>query len=344
MQSRDVRAVENPITAIFDLAEDVERQAGTMRRLLTYTRVFLYLFLALDFFLILFVSVGSAPPGLGAVTALVALFLTLGLYLLLLFRSAIADATARTILLLASVGLGAFLVLIFRGGLILGAVFVSLFFLGMVILDLVRSARSFFDYYALRYRVVRAVREADPVVLVPQGATPVDRLLALLGQRSEAVAGMLAQPQNVRKPAIVTGRSGVAYQFDALLMWPSGTLAPFGIGPGGGAVFVKGFERAPTRMDLEALRRAVEDVSPAIRLPPSRVIALWKSEGTAEIPEETYAFLTNEVVHASVGGRTRACSMELVTEMPDGTYDFIPLIVEAAGPAAPSPTSAPRAA
>ena len=331
MAARDVRAVENPITAIFDLAEDVERQAPKTQRLLKYTRAFLYVFLVLDVLLIVLLS----GPG-----RLLALLLTLALWGLLLVQSATTDLTAKGLVLAGSLAVAVLLVLSFGAGLLFGVILVSLFYLGMVILDLVRDARGFVDYYARRYRVIRAVREADPVVLVPQGATPVDRLLALLGGRSPAVATMLSNRQNVRVPAILTGRSGVPYQFDAFLSWPADTLAPVGMGHEGSAVYVKAFDRPPARADLEALRRAVADVTQAVHLPPGRVIALWKSDGTADVPEESYAFLTSEVVAGSVRGHGFACSVELVTEMPDGTYDFIPLVVDGA---AASPLGAPAA-
>ena len=336
MAARDVRAVENPITAIFDLAEDVERQAPKTQRLLKYTRAFLYVFLVLDVLLIVLLS----GPGRA-----LAFLLTLALWGLLLVQSATTNLTAKGLVLAGSLAVAVLLVLAFGAGLLFGVILVSLFYLGMVILDLVRDARGFVDYYARRYRVIRAVREADPVVLVPQGATPVDRLLTHLAQRSPAVATMLASRQYVRVPAILTGRTGVAYQFDAFLSWPADTLAPFGMGHEGSAVYVKAFDRAPTRADLEALRRAVQDVTQAVHLPPGRVIALWKSDGTADVPEEAYTFLTTQVVQGSVRGHAFACSMELVTEMPDGTYDFIPLMVDAAvvGASAGNPVPRPSA-
>jgi hypothetical protein len=75
------------------------------------------------------------------------------------------------------------------------------------------------------------------------------------------------------------------------------------------------------------------------------VIALWKSDGTADVPEEAYTFLTTQVVQGSVRGHAFAYSMELVTEMPDGTYDFIPLVVDAAvvGASAGNPVPRPSA-
>ncbi len=333
MQARDVRAIENPLTAIFDLAEEVEAGTPKIQRLLRYTVWFVSVWLLLGFFLIVFIS---AMPAM-------ALLLTLLLFGLLVLRRQFASATANGLVLAAAIAAGVLVMLTFGGAFVLGIVLVALLFLGMAILDLVEDARALFAYHALRYRVIRAVRDADPVVHVPQGATPVERLLASLRERNPTMAEMLAHPGAVRSPALLTGKSGVVYEFDAFASWPAGTLAPFGIGPRGAAMYVKAFGHAPARADLEAVRRAVEDVSLALRMPPTRVIALWKSDGTHDVPEETYTFLTTEVVRASVRGRTASCSMELVTEMPDGTYDFIPLIVEASSQR-PAGTPSPRPA
>ena len=333
MQARDVRAIENPLTAIFDLAEEVEAGTPKIQRLLRYTVWFVSVWLLVGWFLIVFISAMHS----------MALLLTLLLFGLLVLRRQFASATANGLVLAAATAAGVLVILTFGEAFVLGAVLVALLFLGMTILDLVEDARTLFAYHALRYRVIRAVRDADPIVYVPHGATPVARLLVSLKERNPTIAEMLRHPQAARSPAILTGKSGVAYEFDAFVTWPAGTLAPFGIGPRGAAVYVKAFGHAPIRSDLEALRRAVEDVSLALRMPPTRVIALWKSDGTHDVPEETYTFLTTEVVGAVVRGRKVSCSMELVTEMPDGTYDFIPLIVEAS-PAAPAATPTPRPA
>lgn len=333
MQARDVRAIENPLTAIFDLAEEVEAQTPKIQRLLRYTVWFVSVWLFVGSIFMVFLS---ATPGL-------ALLLMLLLFGLLLVRHQSASSTAGGLVFAAAIAVGVVVLLTTAGNFVLGLILLALLFLGMTILDLVEDARALFAYHALRYRVIRAVRDADPVVHVPQGATLVARLLASLRERNPTIAEMLAHPGAARSPAIVTGKSGVAYEFDAFASWPAGTLAPMGIGPRGAVMYVKTFGHAPVRADLEALRRAVEDVSLALRMPPTRVIALWRSDGTQDVPEETYTFLTTEVVRARARGRTVSCSVELVTEMPDGTYDFIPLIMEAAPPATEG-VGAPRPA
>src|SRR3972149_563008 len=59
---RDARAVEDPIAAVFDLAESVDRQTPKIRRMLRYVLVFVSLWLLLDFFLII-VTAAISPGG-----------------------------------------------------------------------------------------------------------------------------------------------------------------------------------------------------------------------------------------------------------------------------------------
>src|SRR5439155_511620 len=76
------------------------------------------------------------------------------------------------------------------GGLLfVGVVLVALFVLGFIILELMRDLRSFFDYFALRHRVIQRVRQADPVVYVPEGKDAVQRILAHLASSIPDVRG-----------------------------------------------------------------------------------------------------------------------------------------------------------
>src|SRR5437879_6913975 len=61
--TRDARAVEDPIAAIFDLAESVDRQTPKIRKTLRYVRWFVSVWLLLDFFLIILsaAAFGGAP-------------------------------------------------------------------------------------------------------------------------------------------------------------------------------------------------------------------------------------------------------------------------------------------
>jgi len=97
--------------------------------------------------------------------------------------------------------------------------------------------------------------------------------------------------------------------------------------------------------DLKSVRRAVEDVSASTKVPPARVIALWREEGDAKLDDDAYAFVTKEVVATKRLGTTLSCSLQSIAETADGTYDFIPFIPELgsgdAGPAQASSTTTP---
>jgi hypothetical protein len=81
MSASDPRAVENPISAIFDLAEDVNKEAPRLRKLVWYAGIFVGAWLVLDFILILQNVVHSFVMGL----IFIALF-ALGVWTLLTLR------------------------------------------------------------------------------------------------------------------------------------------------------------------------------------------------------------------------------------------------------------------
>lgn len=53
MSQRDIRAVDNPISAVFDLAEEVNREVPRIRKLVTYATIFIGVWLAISFFLMI---------------------------------------------------------------------------------------------------------------------------------------------------------------------------------------------------------------------------------------------------------------------------------------------------
>ncbi len=320
MQKGDVRAVENPISAIFDLAEEVNEQAPKIRRLIGLSRLFIGIWLFATFLILMVLSFSPLLmlPLMG-----------------LLFVSAVsmrwAQGTPSKAFLLLVISVTALFIGALSQGYnyLLGAAFAALFVLGIFILNLMKDVRTFFGYYALRHRAIRSVREEDPVVYVPQGEDAVQRLLTFLSERHPELRGQ-ARQGFVQAPAVLRGRSGLLFNFDAFIRGkPSALWRPLGLGETGYALFVKVFTEAPTAKDLEALKRAVEDVSRAAKVPPTRVIALWTPKGDEALSDEAYDFLTTEVVTFRHSGQEFRCSLELVMEAPDGTYDFIPHVTEA---------------
>jgi len=323
--AQDARAVEDPITAIFDLAESVDRQTPKIRRMLLYVRVFVSVWLLLDFFLIIVLAaLGNGYPG-------VALVLFVPIVLLLLAMRRFPTSTARLVLLVLVIILAGLQVISIGGLLFLGVVLVALFVLGFIILEVMRDLRSFFDYFALRHRVIQRVRQSDPVVYVPEGNDAVQRILRYLNATNPDVRGLMAVPGALAIPALLTGRSGLTYSFDAYLrQGPSLVWRTVSLGPPGFAVYVKAFDRTPTLADLQALKAAVEDVSAASRIPPARILVLWRSKKDESVSPDVYEFVTKTTAHVRIRRSTFACSLELAIERDDGTYDFIPLVVEPA--------------
>ena len=326
MQKGDVRAVENPITAIFDLAEDVEARAPKIRVAIQYARIFIAFGLFLDAVMTLILSEGR----------LLALLLTPLIFFLFFVRRWLPDPASRSVVLALALIAGVFDVLAFREAILFGVILVPFFFLGLIAMGYLREVHSFFEYYALRHRIVKSVRDADPVVYVPDGKDATQRVLAFLASQNPEVAGLLKIPSAVLAPAILPGRSGMMYQFDVLVRKASSGLRGFlGFGSPGYAIFVKSFRAPPTASDFQAIKRAVEDVSVARRIPPARVIAVWRAEGNEKLSDSAYDFLTKQVVRVTLYGKVHECSLQSIEENSDGTYDFIPFIPETPGPSLP---------
>ncbi len=322
---RDARAVEDPIAAIFDLADSVDHQTPKIRRMLRYVRVFVSLWLLLDFFLIIALAAigGGNPAG--------AFLLFIPVIGLLLGMRRVSGSTARLVLLILVIVFASMQILSIGGLLFVGIVLVALFVLGFIILELMQDLRSFFDYFALRHRVIQRVRQADPVVYVPEGKDAVHRILSHLAATSADVRGVMAVPGAVAIPALLTGKTGLTYSFDAYVrQQPSFLWKTVSLGTPGFAVFVKAFEKAPTAEDLKALKAAIEDASLAARIPAARILVLWRAKGNESVSADAYEFLTKEAVRVRLRGSTFACSLELAIERDDGTYDFIPLVLEPA--------------
>src|SRR2546422_5708138 len=331
----DARAVEDPIAAIFDLAESVDRQTPKIRKTLRYVRWFVSVWLLLDFFLIILSAAAfGGAPGL-------ALILFVPIVILLLAMRSVSGSTGRLVLLIFVLIFGALQVMTTGGLLFLGAVLVALFILGSSILELMRDLRSFFDYFALRHRVIQRVRQADPVVYVPEGKDAVQRILTYLAATSSDVRGMMAVPGAVVTPALLTGKTGLTYSFDAYVRREPSSLWRFtSLWAAGVAGFVETFEGAPTLADLPALQTAIEDTSAATKIPPARILVLWRSKGDERVTADVYDFLTKESARVKIRGSTFVCSLELAIERDDGTYDFIPVVVEPATQPSGRPMSA----
>ena len=320
VQKSDIRAVENPISAMFDLAEDVYQRAPKVRKLIRYARAFIYLWLFIDFLII--VILGNHP----AVSFLLLLVVSFSLYSLRW-----TEKRDPRIALMTVAGFLAFLVILlsFTSVFLVAVLLVVLYYLGWVVLDFLRDMRRFFDFYVVRHKVIRAVREADPSVKIPPGLDPVSRLLTQLSGASSETARVMSIPNSVTRPAPLRGRTGVVHNFDAMVLAPASALWSLtSWAYPGWCILVKSFEGPPKLDDLKYLKHAAEDVCAAQRVPPSRVVALWNMKEGQAVGEDAYKFLTTEVVTYKRRGDTFLCSLEMIAETAEGTYDLIPFIAQ----------------
>ena len=162
-----------------------------------------------------------------------------------------------------------------------GRLFLSLLALlgliaGVISLGLLRQTDRFFRAFAQRHRSIRLIREADPVVKIPDGRTPVERLARYLVQSNPRIESRVKEdPASIRyrgQPA----RPGRSVPFDLVVDQPSGVaFRIFGVGEGGFAVVARMGPDAPTLEDVRTARE-IDVVSAASKMVtiPSRAILL----------------------------------------------------------------------
>ncbi len=270
MSVPDPRAVENPISAIFDLAEDVNKEAPRLRKLVWYAGVFVGVWLFLDFIIIL--------------------------------QNVVQN-------------------------LALGAILIALFALGVWTLITLRRLNDFLQYYTLRHSVILSIRQDDPLVFAPQGSTVIERLRSHLANRNPSMA--VALRTDGRSPAVLKGKDGMLYNFDYYLRSRSGPLwRLFGLGYPGYQMFIKQVDGAPSVETFWSMVRAVEEVCRHNRIPPSRVIVLWKRSEGHDLGDEAYDSLTRSPLKFQHRLRRYASSLELIIENEDGSYEFIPYVAD----------------
>lgn len=265
---RDARAVENPISAIFDLSEDVAEQAPVIKSMVRYASAFIIVWLIISFFLLI--------------------------------------------------------ALLVSGNLFLFLIMLALFVIGVVSVVMLRKMNQFFKYYVARQRSIKAVRDMDPMVYAPQGNTVTERFVTYLRGHNPAISN---RDVEVAMPGIVHGHQGMEYHFDAYIREPAkGLWKSFGFGRHGFAIYIKSFDGPPTIENVQALRKAVEDVCTRSKIPPTRIVALWERKEDENITEGVYNFILSRPAILKHRFRSFTCNLEIVSET-EGKYDFIPYMV-----------------
>ena len=198
---------------------------------------------------------------------------------------------------------------------------------GVIAFGLLRQTDRFFRDFAQRHRWIRLVRDVDPVAKVPEGRTPVERLARYLAASNPTVDAWLKQdPSALRYRAqLPAGDHEVA--FDLLLVRPaSGIWRAVGRGDAGFAVLARLGGESPTVDDLRRLEAdAVAASRSGLGARLARVILL--RVGGPPLPEVVYEYAVGHPVELARGGSPSRVTLEIITENPGGTYDFVPHVL-----------------
>jgi hypothetical protein len=200
------------------------------------------------------------------------------------------------------------------------------FIVGVIALSLLRQTDAFFRGFVQRHRAIRLVREADPVVKIPEGRTPIERLNRYLVEENPTVARLVHDHSDAVRYRITLSGRGRSVPFDLVIERPGSWFArTLGTGDPGFAVVARLATGAITLVDLQRMEADVVDSLPSFRGVPLRLILLRPQP--APLPEDAYEYAVGHPV--LLGGRLthHRASLEVITENPDGTYDFVPRVL-----------------
>jgi hypothetical protein len=198
--------------------------------------------------------------------------------------------------------------------------------IGVLALSLLRQTDAFFRNFVQRHRAIRLVREADPVVKIPEGRTAIERLTRYLVEENPTVAATLRERNDAVRYRIALPTRDRPVPLDLVIERPGSWAARvFGIGNPGFAIIAR---LAPANVglsDLQLLESDVVQAQAGLRGAVVRLILLRPQP--APLPEDAYEYAVGHpVVLGGKLARHRA-SLEVITESPDGTYDFVPRVL-----------------
>lgn len=198
--------------------------------------------------------------------------------------------------------------------------------LGVGALWLLSETNKFFRGFVARHRTIRLVRDAEPVVKVPEGRTPIERLAHYLSTSNEKVGEALREnPDRLRYQLSFKGR-GAQVKFDLAIAKPGGFRWSWtGGGEPGFALLARVGPETVEVKDLQQLETDVRAVFARLPGQLSRLILL-RPKGSP-LSEAVYEYAVGHPVMLRKGLRRFRVNTEVITESADGTYDFVPVVV-----------------
>ena len=197
---------------------------------------------------------------------------------------------------------------------------------GVIALGLLRQTDGFFREFVQRHQWIRMVQDAEPVSKIPDGRTPVERLARYLALSNPRIEKRLAMAPGSARYRVTVHASGRDIPFDLILGDPSGRLARWiGSDEAGFSVVARVGSSAPTLAELRQLEADAILSAPSLEGRLARIILLRTQP--IPLPEEVYDYAVGHPVQVPWGFGSHRATIEIITENPDGTYDFVPHVL-----------------
>jgi hypothetical protein len=197
---------------------------------------------------------------------------------------------------------------------------------GVIALSLLRKTDRFFRSFALRQRAIRLFRDAEPAPKIPEGRTPVERLGRYLTQSNPRVDELIREDPGALRFRVELAAGDRKAPFDLLVLRRGGLLfRRLGIGQAGFAILARVAPDAPTLYDLEQFAAEVAAVSRTLEALPVRAILLRVHP--VPLIEPVYDYAVGHPIAVRHGFTEGRCTLEIISENPNGTYDFVPLVL-----------------
>jgi len=220
-----------------------------------------------------------------------------------------------------------------QGNFFMLLIFLSLIVTGIITAQLLKSLRKFLSASTFRYSAIKAMREGPPAYSIPKGKNKSERFLEYLKENNKTFRRMLKyRPEVLRKDAYSVGRKGKRYHFDAFIQKkPSIIYKLFKLGYPGYSIYIREYKKSPTMEELKIIVRELDDITANGKAYPHRVIMITKGGANySGIDDDVYDKLTEGKIWLK-GHKEKRINLQLVVELSNGYYEFIPFVPELPG-------------
>ncbi len=208
-------------------------------------------------------------------------------------------------------------------------IFLSVFIAGCVTVWLLASIREFLKRASFRFSAIQTMRDGAPFHKIPKARTKTERFLKYLKNENKAFSTLIKKrPELVRKDSHIVGRKK-RHHFDAYVVKkPTFLHSIHRSGHPGYALYIKEYQRAPKEKEIRTLVKELTDIYQKNKIYPNRVVMIFKAKGSyGGLDDEVYDWLVDERIKIP-GQLKRHVNIQVIAELPDNTYEFIPFIPE----------------